>query len=330
MTHPTSAIPSNEWLRSRTQAIDRRLERALADPAYDALREAMGCAVRADRNRWPALALLAVHEDNGGAQGAALDAAVAIDLVDAAARAREQLPCIDRGRRVDRDAVWRRHGEAIAVLSTDGLLALAFEFACSPELPPAVSAQLCRLLAVTCGAPGLLHEQAKGAEDGLPPDIASLRIRRIRTTGTLLQTALCMGAVCAGVCVEAVSGHWIDPDGTWLAYGSAMGVACHVAEDIRRMQETRQPLHSWLRARDSMDFVAWLGIEGALSYLDRLRRQARAAVLSVGLPAGSRLAALTDAALEILDRDGAPMRLRIDERVHAHFIGDMRKPAFAC
>jgi hypothetical protein len=140
----------------------------------------------------------------------------------------------------------------------------------------------------------------------------------------LLQAALCIASARADAGFTAVRGQWIDPDDTWLDYSRAMGIACHVAEDIRRMQDKRQPTHSWFRARDSMDFVAWLGIDGALSYLDRLRRQARVAATAAGLHGDSRLVALTDALLDVFPRGGDPLRFRTAERLHVHFIGDMR------
>src|SRR6185312_13569846 len=83
-----------------------------------------------------AVICLATVEAAGGDAEAGLPAAASLELVHAFSLVHDDLPALDNdAERRGRPSVWAQHGEAIAVLAGDALLAEAFRLALSYQVP---------------------------------------------------------------------------------------------------------------------------------------------------------------------------------------------------
>src|SRR5438067_13849512 len=98
-------------------------------PELGALQESLRYAT-AGGKRVRAVICLATAEAAGSEAGRALPAAAALELVHAFSLVHDDLPALDNdAERRGRASVWARHGEAVAVLAGDALLAEAFRLA---------------------------------------------------------------------------------------------------------------------------------------------------------------------------------------------------------
>lgn len=183
-----------------------RVEQALSDwvPASTpaGLGEAMRYAVLDGGKRLRPLLVLAAAEAVQGHAEAALRAACAAELIHAYSLVHDDMPCMDNDvLRRGKPTVHVQFGEATALLAGDALQALAFELL-TPEgdaVPPAMQADLCRLLACAAGAHGMAGGQAIDlASVGKPLAEPELRAMHRLKTGALLQGSVRMGAACAG------------------------------------------------------------------------------------------------------------------------------------
>ncbi|HEX5278248.1 MAG TPA: polyprenyl synthetase family protein, partial [Fluviicoccus sp.] len=157
----------------------------------------------------------------GGTLEAADAGAGAVELVHCYSLVHDDLPCMDNDvMRRGKPTVHVRFGQAQALLAGDALQALAFELLTpeSDEVPAAIQATLCRLLARAAGHEGMAGGQAIDlASIGRQLGETELRQMHRLKTGALLQGSVMMGAACgrpdAGA-REALS-----------CYGAAMGLA---------------------------------------------------------------------------------------------------------
>ncbi len=190
--------------------------------------------------------------------------AVAIELLHCASLVHDDLPCFDDAEtRRGRPSVHAAFGEATALLTGDALIIMAFE-----TLARASAAQPLRLGPLTVavgravGAPGgLVAGQGWELEDQV-----ILEDYHRAKTGALFTAATVTGAISAGA----------DP-APWRGLGEKLGEAYQVADDIRDVaadpDEIGKPVlqdAQWLRP----NAVAELGMEGALSRLQRLLQDA--------------------------------------------------------
>src|SRR2546427_10084842 len=83
-----------------------------------------------------AVICLATAQAAGADAEAGLPAAASLELVHAFSLVHDDLPALDNdAERRGRPSVWARHGEAVAVLAGDALLAEAFRLALSYQVP---------------------------------------------------------------------------------------------------------------------------------------------------------------------------------------------------
>jgi geranylgeranyl diphosphate synthase type II len=198
----------------------------------------------------------------------ALGAAAAIELLHCASLVHDDLPCFD-------DACMRRglpsvpvkYGEALAVLTGDALIVLAFEtLTRSGATAPYRLAPLVAMIAKGVGMPGgIVAGQAWESEDNPPVE----RYHRAKT-GALFMAATMAGAVSAGR----------DPE-PWRRLGACLGEAYQVADDLLDAASTAE-LSDKPVGRDAAlgrpSAVTELGVDGAVARLERLVDEAVASV----------------------------------------------------
>ena len=240
--------------------------------------------------------MLAACEAVGGLHAAALRAACAVELIHAYSLVHDDMPCMDNDvLRRGKPTVHVQFGEARALLAGDALQALAFELIAPAEdehaeLPAAMQAQLCSLLARAAGARGMAGGQAIDlASVGLQLSEDQLRQMHRLKTGALLQGSVLMGAACGAVSA--------DTHAALAAYGAALGLAFQVVDDILDVVADSATLGKTAgkdAANDKPTYVSLMGLDGARAYADLLAAQAHAALARSGLADTRALSALAD------------------------------------
>src|SRR5216684_3064424 len=161
-----------------------------------------------------AVICLATAEAAGAEPDAALPAAASLELVHAFSLVHDDLPALDNdAERRGRPSVWAQHGEAVAVLAGDALLAEAFRLALSYPVP-----QVGRELAqATLGMIGGQYLDITGSA----PDEATLHKLK---TGCLFAAAVGTALWVAGVPERE--------QGPWRAFGDELGLLFQIVDDI--------------------------------------------------------------------------------------------------
>lgn len=285
--------PSFEtWSRVALSAVEEALGRWVPGDAPGGLGEAMRYAVLDGGKRLRPLLVLAACQAVAGQVGAALRAAVAVELIHAYSLVHDDMPCMDNDvMRRGKPTVHVQYGQALAMLAGDAMQALAFEvLTAGDDVPLPVQAHLCRLLARSAGHAGMAGGQAIDlASVGKPLAEEVLRDMHRRKTGALLKASVMMGAACGETSPTA--------ERALEAYGEAVGLAFQVVDDILDVTQSSEVLGK-TAGKDQQDnkptYVSLLGLEGARAYAQDLRTRAHAALLGSGLADASTLGVLAD------------------------------------
>ena len=190
---------------------------------------------------------LATVEAAGVDAEAGLPAAAALELVHAFSLVHDDLPALDNdAERRGRPSVWAQHGEAVAVLAGDALLAEAFRLALSYQVP-----QVGRELAqATLGMIGGQYLDITGTA----PDAATLHSLK---TGCLFSAAVALGLWAAAIPS--------DEQGEWRAFGDELGLLFQIVDDIL----------------DGDGYVLVHGRDGARRLADEAAERARRRLLDI-------------------------------------------------
>ncbi len=194
-----------------------------------------------------AVICLATAEAAGAGAEETLPAAAALELVHAFSLVHDDLPALDNdAERRGRASVWAQHGEAVAVLAGDALLAEAFRLALSYPFPH-VGRELAQ---ATLGMIGGQYLDITGTA----PDEATLH--RLKTG------CLFAASVGAALWVAGLSEREQTP---WRAFGDELGLLFQIVDDIL----------------DRDGFVLTHGEDGARRLADEAAMLARARLADV-------------------------------------------------
>jgi farnesyl diphosphate synthase len=291
------------WMTTETERVERALEDWVPADAPAGLGLAMRYGVLDGGKRVRPLLVLAAAQSVHGLPAAALRAACAVELIHAYSLVHDDMPCMDNDvLRRGKPTVHVQFGQAQAMLAGDAMQAMAFEVLTpeagngqgSPDVPPALQARLCALLARAAGHAGMAGGQAIDlASIGLPLGEQALRDMHHRKTGALLQASVLMGAACGTVSAAE-----------WSAladYGDALGLAFQVVDDILDVTQVSATLGK--TAGKDLDnnkptYVTVLGLDAARHHANELRDKAQAALARSGLPDAEWLGLLADKVVE--------------------------------
>jgi farnesyl diphosphate synthase len=195
----------------------------------------------------------------------------------------DDMPCMDNDiLRRGKPTVHVKFGQAQALLAGDALQALAFEILTpdTTDVPPAVQARLCALLARAAGEAGMAGGQAIDlASVGMELSEDELRHMHRLKTGALLQASVAMGAAC-GACDARAQQALAD-------YGAAIGLAFQVVDDILDVVADSATLGKTAGKdayNDKPTYVSLMGLQASKDYAHALHTQAIAALDASGLP----------------------------------------------
>ena len=285
-----SELDAERWARDELDAVESALMAWVPVDAPAGLGATMRYGVLDGGKRLRPLLALASCQAVSGDRGAALRAAVAVELIHAYSLVHDDMPCMDNDvLRRGKPTVHVQYGEAQAMLAGDAMQALAFEVL-TPDtgVPASLQARLVSLLARSAGHAGMAGGQAIDlASIGCGLTEAELLDMHRRKTGALLQASVLMGAACGST-----------TPGTWAAlsdYGAAVGLAFQVVDDILGVTQSAATLGK--TAGKDIDhnkptFVTVLGLAAARRHAQELRQQAHEALQRSGLGAAAALLVL--------------------------------------
>jgi farnesyl diphosphate synthase len=288
------------WVAREQQAVEAALADWVPADVPAGLGDAMRYGVLDGGKRLRPLLVLAACEATRGSNGAAMRAAIAVELIHAYSLVHDDMPCMDNDvLRRGKPTVHVQYGQAQAMLAGDAMQALAFEVLTpddEAQIAPALQARLCALLARSAGHDGMAGGQAIDlASIGVALDERTLRDMHRRKTGALLQASVLMGAACGECDARA-----------WKAlsdYGAAVGLAFQVVDDILDVTQCSETLGKTAgkdEHHDKPTYVSLMGLDAARRHSFELRDEAHAALARSGLTDAARLALLAD---RIVDRE---------------------------
>jgi geranylgeranyl diphosphate synthase type II len=223
-------------------------------------------------------------------------AACAVELLHCASLVHDDLPCFDNAPlRRGVPSVHAAYGERLAVLAGDALIVLAFDAigvagATAPLRLPAIVTTVAR----SVGLPqGICAGQAWECE----PWVALPDYQRAKT-GSLFTCATEVGALAAGA----------DP-APWRAFGSLLGEAYQVADDIRDVAAESAEIGKPVgrdRALGRPSAVNDFGLGGALAHFEQLIERTVGAIPDCA-GAGPMRALVRQEALRMLPRQVRPV-----------------------
>lgn len=208
-------------------SIDGTLKKALPplnQPPVE-LHTAMYHAVFPGGKRFRPVLTLAAAEACGGDPESAVYAAAAIELIHSYSLVHDDLPALDNDDvRRGNPSIHKRFGEAVAILTGDALLTLAFELIA--EVRPAKNAvEVLRELSTAVGTYGMIGGQVEDLESGAEINLPTLDHINAQKTGKLIRASAVCGAIITGADKELH--HRI------LRFGEFVGLAFQSVDDMQ-------------------------------------------------------------------------------------------------
>jgi geranylgeranyl diphosphate synthase type II len=284
-----------ERLRSRVDEA-LRAHTELGDGCPRELRRAMQYSLLAPGKRLRPTLVLMAAEATGGTVEAALPAACAVEMVHAYSLVHDDLPAMDDDDlRRGQPTCHKKFGEAMAILTGDALLALAFEVVARHAQPPQVAAECCAMLAEAAGACRLVGGQADDlAAQTAPPSLTLLEAIHYRKTGAMILVSLRLGAAVAGA--DAAQRAALE------TYGEKLGLAFQITDDLLDVRGEEAAMGKRVRKdaeRGKLTFPGLLGIEESARRAEQLVVGACEALR----PLGGRASHLNALARYVLERN---------------------------
>lgn len=289
-------------MRERLKACSFLVERGLSTLLRDAsipprLSEAMRYSLLAGGKRIRPVLCLMWSKMLGNDLDTVLPFACGLECIHTYSLIHDDLPAMDddalrRGKPTSHVA----YGEALAILSGDGLLTEAFFLMLSVDLEPGLVLRAAREVARAAGPAGMVGGQVLDMEltGSGSRDMEGLRMMHALKTGALIRSACLSGAILA----DADSGF----EERAARYGAAIGLAFQVVDDILDVvgdeQLTGKPVGSD-SGQGKVTYPGLLGIDQSRELARSLRGEAQDALLGIN---GPEKDFLHDLAHYIIDR----------------------------
>ena len=184
----------------------------------------------------------------------------------------DDLPCMDDDDfRRGKPSCHKQFGESYALLAGDGLLTLAFETLASAQLPAEDICRAVQTLASCAGVRGMIGGQVLDllSEEGTPDYALLEKIDRLKT-GALMEAAVLLGCIAAGVTDETLLN-------SARTYAQSLGLAFQIVDDILDVtgdvSQLGKPTGSDEK-NQKVTFVRLLGLEQCRMLADKLTDRA--------------------------------------------------------
>ena len=255
-------------------SINRALSEYLTIPCegQDIVPDAMRYSVENGGKRVRPVLTLEFCQACGGEAEAALPFACAIEMVHTYSLIHDDLPCMDDDDfRRGKPSCHKQFGESYALLAGDGLLTLAFETLASAQLPAVDICRAVQPLASCAGVRGMIGGQVLDllSEEGTPDYALLEKIDRLKT-GALMEAAVLLGCIAAGVTDETLLN-------SARTYAQSLGLAFQIVDDILDVtgdvSQLGKPTGSDEK-NQKVTFVRLLGLEQCRMLADKLTDRA--------------------------------------------------------
>ena len=228
-----------EYLAHQQHRVDDALRRWVPPDSAppESIHKAMRYSLFAGGKRIrPILCIAAAQAVNDSPVGVE-NAACTLELIHTYSLIHDDLPALDNDdMRRGMPTCHKVFGEAMAILTGDALLTLAFQvlaqIACEPDRKSRLTEELA-LAAGTVG--GMIGGQVEDLEgEGKHPDASLLEAIHRAKTGALLRASLRMGAIYAGASDDQLS--------ALSSYGEHVGLAFQIVDDVLDVEQSSEAL----------------------------------------------------------------------------------------
>ncbi len=256
--------------------LTRRID-ALTEP--QPLREALRYALLGSGKRLRPVLTLLCCEAAGGERDDARSAAAALELIHTFSLVHDDLPAMDDDQlRRGQPTLHVQAGEAMAILAGDAMMCLAFQWITEGTAAAKTTSRLAETLAeaTTKMIVGQVYDTVGGFSAQLSR-ADRLHLIHQHKTAALLRAACRMGGICGGADdtqLQALTG-----------YGEAIGMMFQVVDDLLDVTQTTEHVGKATgkdRQAGKLTSPDVLGPEACRAEVDRLRRDAHAALLGFG------------------------------------------------
>lgn len=230
----------SEYLHEQCRLVEAALDRWVpsAETAPENLHRAMRYSLFAGGKRIRPVLCIAAAQTISNETPGLFDAACSLELIHTYSLIHDDLPALDNDDlRRGRPTCHKVFGEAMAILTGDALLTLAFEVLASiDEIPPLVRVALVRELSHASGTVrGMIAGQVHDVEgEGQPPTAELLEAIHRAKTGALLRASVRMGALSAAASPEQFE--------ALSRYGEHVGLAFQIVDDILDVEQPSEAL----------------------------------------------------------------------------------------
>jgi geranylgeranyl diphosphate synthase, type II len=288
-------------LKPRQERINAALQSMLLRTTQgcpEAVRDAMAYSLLAPGKRLRPLLVMLTCEAVGGTIEQSLPAACAVEMVHTYSLIHDDLPAMDDDDlRRGLPTSHKKFGEALAILSGDGLLTTAFEVLAG-GYEPRTAAVSCVELAKGAGAVGMVGGQMLDLQfegrikyTGKPepsvevvaPLIERLEETHARKTGALIRSSLRLGVYAAQS--ERAEGVHADTLAAADQFAAAFGLAFQVTDDLLDVESTADKAGKRVgkdAARGKLTYPRLLGVEESRRKAAELGQQAVVAAGKLG------------------------------------------------
>jgi len=265
-------VEISRYLEDKRREVDHFLNQVIPAENLEptTLHEAMRYSVFAGGKRIRPILALAAAEAFGEPPKAALAVASSLELIHTYSLIHDDLPAMDnddyrRGKLTNHKV----YGEAMAILSGDALLTLAFELCSRADLlqglHPAQQVHIIYELAVGSGHLGMVGGQVLDIQaERKDIDLDALQTIHVHKTGKLIRAAVRMGALTSSADADQLQ-HL-------TGYAEDIGLAFQIADDVLNVTGTREQLGKNAMTdaqRGKKTYPTFYGVEGARRLADR-------------------------------------------------------------
>jgi geranylgeranyl diphosphate synthase, type II len=209
--------PGQQLLDENRRLINQLIRDYLDKVAVESpLYHAMVAALASPGKRFRALLVLASGDAMGASKSLLLDAALAIEMVQAHSLILDDLPCMDDAQmRRNRPALHIQFGQSMALLAASTLLTEAY--GCLTRQHDAQATQRCQIVSEACGLKGIAQGQAY--------DLLNCDTANQMKTAPLISGALQLGLYCSGNATEYQTN-------AFKQFGHHLGIAYQLRDDV--------------------------------------------------------------------------------------------------